>query len=235
MAASQAPPSRVPPTTSARKCMPRYTRAAATASGIRTARARVSPQTRAERAAVRWLACRGKPSSQTSRLVLQSASPLASPGLSPWRARCPRSCRFWPFPGGQPQQQAGQHGQRHRNRRQEQPAEPATERRRSTSRSGYRSTADEWPRASQCGMGAVASLGYGRPAYPWGGDAAFRAGPHPSCAASIAAERLPAEVDLLTRCAVRRRFRRAGAPSGSRGRRSSHGYRQDTGVRRQAI
>lgn len=42
----------------------------------------------------RWLACRGKPSSQTSRLVLWSASPLASPGLSPWHARCPRSCQF---------------------------------------------------------------------------------------------------------------------------------------------
>jgi hypothetical protein len=51
---------------------------------------------------------------------------------------------------------------------------------------------------------AIVGLGNGRPAYPEDGDAAFRAGPHPSCAASIAAARLPAEVKLLTRHAARR-------------------------------
>src|SRR5919107_49209 len=41
-------------------------------------------------------------------------------------------------------------------------------------------------------------------------DAAFRAGPHPSCAASIAAARLPAEVDPPTRRAGQRH---SGAPA----------------------
>jgi hypothetical protein len=70
---------------------------------------------------------------------------------------------------------------------------------------------------------AVAGLEYRRPAYPKDGDAAFRAGPHPSCAASIAAARLPAEVEALTRRAARRRFRRARRTIRITRRRSSYG------------
>ena len=65
--------------------------------------------------------------------------------------------------------------------------------------------------------------------------AAFRAGPHSSCAASIAAARLPAEVDPLTLAPSGADSGAPGAPSGSPGRRSSHGSCSDTGVRRQSI